>query len=80
MFVKIKGESWFAGSYRGFQTGRKLRRGGPFDIALAHSKLDLLWRAGLPRAGLRSSPKPGNRGLSGETWRAYWGCFAAQRG
>ncbi|TDR49832.1 hypothetical protein EDF80_101232 [Pseudomonas brenneri] len=42
--------------------------------------MGLLWRAGLPRAGLRSSPKTGNGILSEKPRRAFWGCCAAQRG
>ncbi|WP_339520991.1 hypothetical protein, partial [Pseudomonas proteolytica] len=39
-----------------------------------------LWRAGLPRAGLRSSPKTQRCGVSVIPHLTYWGCFAAQRG
>ena len=39
-----------------------------------------MWRAGLPRVGLRSSPKPGAEVFQEKPLCLYWGCFAAQRG
>ncbi len=42
--------------------------------------MGLLWRAGLPRVGLRSSPKTGDGALPDTPRQPYGGCYAAQRG
>ncbi len=39
-----------------------------------------LWRAGLPRVGLRSSPSKDKCAVSGTPWDWFWGCSAPQSG
>ena len=69
---------------------RKATHGGDSLDAVHHGSVTVhrggaeragfLWRAGLPRVGLRSGPKTWRRGFSGTARRLDWERFALQRG